>query len=62
MKMARTCSNKAHKSEFHADFILSKFSKSLSDLRFRVPRFGGLYFPNQAKPTRAPIEEVVVLT
>ena len=62
MKMARTRSNMAHKSEFHADFILRKFSKSLSVLQFRVPMFGGLYLPNQAEPTPAPIEEIVVFT
>ena len=60
--MARTSSNMAHKSEFHADFILRNFSKSLSVLQFRVPMFGGLYLPNQAEPTQAPFDKVVVLT
>ena len=52
----------AHNSLLMVDTTLKNISKSLSDLQFRVPMFGGLYLPNQAEPTRAPIEEVVVLT
>ena len=52
----------AHKSEFHADFILRIFLSPEVELQCRVPMFGDLYLPNQAEPTRAPIEEVVVLT
>ena len=29
VKMARTCSNKAHKSYFHAEFTLRKLAKAL---------------------------------
>ena len=62
MKMSGTASNMAHKSEFHADFILRIFLSPEVELQCRVPMFGDLYLPNQAKPARAPIEEVVVLT
>ena len=62
MKMCGTASNMAHKSLLMVDSTLKNISKSLSDLQFRVPMCGGLYLPNQAEPTRVPIEEVVVLT
>ena len=62
MKMCGTASNMAHKSLLMVDSTLKNISKSLSDLQFRVPMFGGLYLPNQAEPTQAPIEEVVVFT
>ena len=62
MKMCGIASNMAHKSLLMVDSTLKNISKSLSDLQFRVPMFGGLYLPNQAEPTRVPIEEVVVLT
>ena len=59
--MCGAASNMAHKSLLMVDSTLKNISKSLSVLQFRVPMFGGLYLPNQAKPTQAPIEEVVVL-
>ena len=62
MKMCGTWSNKAHKSDFPADFILRIFLSPEVELQCRVPMFGDLYLPNQAEPTRALIEEVVVLT
>ena len=61
MKMARTCSNKAHKSGFPADFRLRNFFQSSPDLQFDEPLFATLYLPIQTELVQAPIDNVVVL-
>jgi len=44
------------------DSTLRNFLSLDVDFQFLVPLFGALYPPNQAEPTRAPIEKVVVFT
>jgi hypothetical protein len=61
MKMARTCSNRAHKSGFHADFRLRKNFQSSPHLQFHEPLFETLYLPIQTELVQAPIDNVVVL-
>ena len=43
-------------------FNTCNFSKCYNWISVLVPMFGALYLPNQAEPTRAPIDKVVVLT
>ena len=52
----------AHKSDLGLDSTLRNFLSLDVDFQFRVPLFGAFYLPNQAEPTRAPIDKVVVLT
>ena len=62
MKICRTVSNMAHKSDLGLNSTLRIFLSLDVDFQFLVPLFGALYLPNQAEPTRAPIDKVVVLT
>ena len=62
MKMYGTVSNMAHKSDLGLNSTLRIFLSPRDDFQFRVSLFGALYLPNQAEPTRAPIDKVVVLT
>ena len=62
MKMARTCSNRAHRSGFPADFRLRKILQSSPDLPFHEPLFATLYLPIQTELVQTPINKVVVLT
>ena len=62
MKICRTVSNMAHKSDLGLNSTLRIFLSPRADFQFLVPLFGALYLPNQTESARVPIGKMVALT